>query len=77
MAKYRNILGIEIENPYRYRAYRVGEYPYFDVQNERYLKFENKRVKGISGNPLTGYDIIFEDDKKIFIQQRVIVDKCQ
>ncbi|MDC7953212.1 hypothetical protein [Liquorilactobacillus mali] len=33
----REIESIEIENPYRYRGYMVGESPMYDVQNFAYV----------------------------------------
>lgn len=41
-----NITGLEIELPYRYRSYKVGNKPLFNVQSDDYLTDnENKIVK--------------------------------
>ncbi|GAX07088.1 hypothetical protein IWT25_02436 [Secundilactobacillus pentosiphilus] len=45
----RKIIGIEIELPYRYRAYFVGFNPRFDVQNDMYLVPKDSVVKEIHG----------------------------
>lgn len=41
----RKIESIEIENPYRYRAYKVGESPMYDVQNFAYVGGYENSVK--------------------------------
>lgn len=48
---------LEIENPYRYRSYIVGQKPYFDVHDLDYMTGnENKIVK----------EITFEYDERFY-----------
>ena len=49
MIKYREgrkvkLKMIEIENPYRYRAYKIGETPFYDIQNRSYLGGYDKSI---------------------------------
>ena len=39
------IESIEIENPFRYRAYKVGETPMYDIQNCAYVGGYDSSVK--------------------------------
>mgnify|MGYP000955463413 FL=1 len=61
----RKIIGIEIELPYRYRAYYVGFKPRFNIQGNEYLAPNDSLVKAIHGNPQSknsehGYDFSIE-----------------
>ena len=38
---------VEIENPYRYRAYCVGKKPMYDIQNQSVLSTSDAIVKSI------------------------------
>lgn len=44
----RKIAGIELELPYRYRAYFVGLKPFFDIQNESYIKEDSGKIISIT-----------------------------
>lgn len=41
----KEIESIEIENPFRYRAYKVGETPMYDIQNCAYVGGYESSVK--------------------------------
>lgn len=62
------ITGLEIENPYRYRAYKIGSKPCYYIQNESYLtNDEGKTVKRIvQGNDWSsdGYSVVFTDNSE-------------
>lgn len=66
----RSILGIEIDNPYRYRSYFVDELPKYDIQNESGNNLESVKVsniiKSINSNA-SGfiYKVIFADGKML------------
>lgn len=38
---------VEVENPYRYRGYKVGELPVFDIQSDRLVYQNHGRVTEI------------------------------
>ena len=49
----KKIIGIEIENPYRYRAYAVGKETMFDIQNEAFTPAKEDVISNIK--PITDY----------------------
>ncbi len=42
--KIRKVIGLEIENPFRYRAYFVGKKPVYNIQNGAYIDPEYDEV---------------------------------
>lgn len=66
---------VEIENPYRYRGYFVGEKPIFDIQNFSYGFIDHGKVvsieeSNISDTETVGYmsAVTFEDGAVTYIQ---------
>lgn len=47
LSKNMKITGIELENPYRYRAYFIGTKAMYNIQNEPYVEFESGNVSDI------------------------------
>lgn len=47
LSKGMKIAGIELENPYRYRAYFIGTQAVYNVQNESYITVESGNVSDI------------------------------
>ena len=60
---------LEIENPYRYRCYRVGEKPLFNVQNDAVFEPDYGRVTDICliGGNNGRYSICFEDGEELLV----------
>ena len=64
------IIGLELEAPYRYRAYFVGETPMFNIQNDAFFNPNYGKVKSIrdTGNPeITSYEITFDDGRFLIV----------
>ena len=66
---------VEIENPYRYRGYFVGQKPIFNIQNNAYSCIDHGKVvsieeSNISDTETVGYmsAVTFEDDAVTYIQ---------
>ncbi|WP_125588578.1 hypothetical protein [Companilactobacillus jidongensis] len=69
------LVGIEIENPYRYRAYFIGQKPLYNIQSNDFIDPSYGKVKSIKTISLSDmetytmeYDITFEDGRSISIQ---------
>ena len=69
------VTAVEIENPYRYRAYVVGKEPRFDIQNDDYAHIKHGKVKSIEfkesqddGQSMGIYLIEFEDGSTLGIR---------
>ena len=66
---------VEIENPYRYRGYFVGEKPIFDIQNNSYGCIGHGKVVSIEESNISGTEtfgfmsvVTFEDGAVTTIQ---------
>ena len=72
-----NITCVEIENPYRYRAYCVGKKPMYDIQNFSLLSPSDSIVKSIfkdernHGDPK--YIISMNDGERIIIESGSLI----
>ena len=44
---------VEIENPYRYRGYKVGELPVFDIQNDTFVHQDHGKVTKIEESSIS------------------------
>lgn len=72
-----NIMCIEIENPYRYRAYCVGKKPMYDIQNCSILSKSDAIVESIvndeseNGNPK--YIVSMNDGERIIIKSDLLI----
>jgi len=72
-----NITCIEIENPYRYRAYCVGKKPMYDVQNFSLLSPSDAIVESIvkdehnNGDPK--YIVSLNDGERIIIKSDLLI----
>lgn len=72
-----NITCIEIENPYRYRAYCVGKKPVYDIQNFSLLSPSNSIVESIfkdgcnHGDPK--YIVSMNDGERIIIESGSLI----
>lgn len=72
-----NIACIEIENPYRYRAYCVGEKPMYDIQNNSVLSPSDTIVESIfkyeSNHGLPKYIVSMSDGERIIIESGLLI----
>lgn len=72
-----NIKCIEIENPYRYRAYCVGEKPMYDIQNHSVLSQSNAIVESIfkdeSNHEDHKYIVSMNDGERIIIESDLLI----
>lgn len=66
---------VEIENPYRYRGYFVGEKPIFDIQNNSYSVIGHGKVVSIEESSISDTEtyglmsaVTFEDGAVTYIQ---------
>lgn len=66
---------VEIETPSRYRGYKVGELPVFDIQNDRFVYQNHGKVVEIKQSEVSDTEaywcfssIIFEDGAITTIQ---------
>ena len=66
---------VEVENPYRYRGYKVGELPVFDIQNDRFVYQDHGKVVKIEEYSISDTksfgivsNVIFEDGTVTAIQ---------
>jgi len=72
-----NITCIEIENPYRYRAYCVGKKPMYDIQNFSVLSPSDAVVESIvkdehnNGDPK--YIVSMNDGEHIIIKSDLLI----
>lgn len=66
---------VEVENPYRYRGYKVGELPVFDIQNDKFVYQNHGKVTEIVESSITDTEtfgvvsnVTFEDGAVVTIQ---------
>ena len=66
---------VEIENPYRYRGYKVGELPVFNIQNDKFVYQNHGKVTEIEESSITDTEtfglvssVTFEDGAVTTIQ---------
>ena len=66
---------VEVENPYRYRGYKVGELPIFDIQNYQFVHQAHGKVTKIEEYSITDTEtygvvstVTFEDGAMTNIQ---------
>ncbi|TLF37287.1 hypothetical protein FEI15_13710 [Lacticaseibacillus zeae] len=66
---------VEVENPYRYRGYKVGELPVFDIQNDKFVYQNHGKVTKIQESSITDTEtfgvvssVTFEDGAVATIQ---------
>lgn len=66
---------VEVENPYRYRGYKVGELPVFDIQNDQFVHQAHGKVTKIEESSITDTktfgvvsNVTFEDGAVTTIQ---------
>ena len=72
-----NITCIEIENPYRYRAYCVGKKPMYDIQNQSVLSPSDAIVESIfkdeCNNGNYKYIVSMNDGERITIKSDLLI----
>lgn len=72
-----SITCIEIENPYRYRAYCVGEKPMYDIQNHSVLSQSDAIVESIfkdeSNHGDSKYIVSMSDGERIIIKSDLLI----
>jgi len=72
-----SITCIEIENPYRYRAYCVGEKPMYDIQNQSVLSPSDTIVKSIfkdeNNHENPKYIVSMNDGERIIIESDSLI----
>jgi len=72
-----NITCIEIENPYRYRAYCVGKKPMYDIQNQSVLSPSDAIVESIfkdeCNNGNSKYIVSMNDGERITIKSDLLI----
>lgn len=72
-----NITCIEIENPYRYRAYCVGKKPMYDIQNNSVLSQSDAIVESIfkdeCNNKNSKYIVSMNDGERITIKSDLLI----
>lgn len=72
-----NITCIEIENPYRYRAYCVGKKPMYDIQNNSVLSQSDAIVESIfkdeCNNKNSKYIVSMNDGERITIKSYLLI----
>ena len=66
---------VEVENPYRYRGYKVGEMPVFDIHNDKFVYKNQGKVTKIEEYDITDTEtfgvvshVTFEDGAVTTIQ---------
>lgn len=65
---------IEIENPYRYRAYMVGKNPLYDIQNNSLLCQSDSVVTRILKNANDfGYTVYMSNGEHINIESSQLI----
>lgn len=65
---------IEIENPYRYRAYMVGKNPLYDIQNNSLLCQSDSIVTRILKNTDDfGYTVYMSNGERINIESGQLI----
>jgi len=65
------IRGLEIENPYRYRAYFVGRKPMYYIQRDEYIAPDYPEVASIDENldgPHADYTVVFINGRSLNVR---------
>lgn len=82
--KIRKVIGLEIENPFRYRAYFVGKKPVYNIQNDAYVDPEYDEVCKIDKEvqlsaEVWGWRVHFTDNRQVEIGDDTIgvIEHCE